>query len=508
MRLLKASHLLAIALLAALTAPASAQSVPFQRLGTTFIEEHCGTNVSAQGCDFEQLLENDFARIRLGAIGLVYPAAGLEEKNGPQRLTEIAVSVLDMQDRFLEWLALEPEVDGGIAKDLETLESWVEAWDAGALKRVAKAEDKDLLVALEAPEEVVLAAGRFKKAMASRAQLGLAPQFVDGVRVLLCPTRKEFMQTIGYLGLRDSKWADQHWIQGADQWTQCWTGETLVLALEYAPWSGFDEKFEAAMDPKEFDQGGDLQHVVNQIARAFLFRVFNNPDFVNLERALAANLVVQTRGKIVVLDGEGIITSSGGRTMPYSRFVPGGLSEGGVLPAIPAGPLDQITSSKWRKSAGSDFFLEDLRKGQQEAAKVARKLKEKQNPKRKDPFAHFLLSNESGDDEHLVTAPFLGEFASEQRYPAPEFLNDYRVFFKSYQTAFHHWLRTVGVDEDPEKAQRRYAMFLRELASPANDQQVYTVLDRVYGIPTSARDGESDSLEWRFLRYVGDKKRK
>jgi len=67
--------------------PALAQGVPFERLGTTFVETHCGTSVSAETCDLEELLARDFVRLRLGAIELESKVRDVPHPNPPAQLT-------------------------------------------------------------------------------------------------------------------------------------------------------------------------------------------------------------------------------------------------------------------------------------------------------------------------------------------------------------------------------------------------------------------------------------
>ena len=74
------------------------------------------------------------------------------------------------------------------------------------------------------------------------------------------------------------------------------------------------------------------------------------------------------------------------------RFVPGGNSEGGVLPVVPAAPYDTIVESQWRKGHGTDSFAEPLQEGQSAGAKAAKKQK---HARAKDKLAHFVLQSEA-----------------------------------------------------------------------------------------------------------------
>ncbi len=477
------------------------QGIPFEDLDKDFRTTYCG---QGQTCTLEQVLQREFARLRLGAFEVAYPAALLEDRERAQELIQVAGDLLALQGRLSEWLVPDPELLAGIGKDIETLNAWITDWNPSALARLAEGPDKDLLVALSAPDEIRQAAGRLQATMMDRDVLGVAPQFVDAVGVLICPRRRDFGELLGFLGATDPAWRDQHWVEGADQWTQVWTGPTLVLALEYAPFTGPDPQFRSSFAPTQLDPGGKRQHVLNQAARALFFRLFNCSELDRLERALSADLVIETAGRIAVLDGEGVIKSSGGQTAPYERFVPGGASSGGVLPAISAAPLDHLVASRWRRDKGQDWFVGALHEEQKEAAKAARK--DRKNPKSKDKLAHFQLESERSKERWLVSAPFLGSYAVEQAYPPPEFLNDYREFFKSYQAAFYHWLRTTSVEDSDKASAAAFREFLALLGTPGQSASPEALLEQAFEVPVSARDGTTDSLEWRFLRWICEQK--
>ncbi len=493
--------LIASCLLALAPATDASQGIPFEKLDQDVREAFCPKE---EGCSLDELLQREFARLRLGAFDLVYPSALLSDRERVEQLGQVARGMLKLQGHLGGWLVADPEVLAGIAKDIDTMSAWIASWNLSGLARVAKEEDKDLLAALSAPPEVRDAAQRLQATMMDRAVLGVAPQFVDAVTILICPRRLEFGQLLGFLGASDPDWRAKHWVDGADQWTQYWNGPRLVLALEYAPFTGPDPQFRSSFAPKQLDPDGMLQHALNQAARALFFRLFNSSALDRLERSLSADLVIETVGRIAVLDGEGVIRSSGGQTAPYEQFVPGGSSSGGTLPPVSAAPLDHLVTSRWRSGKGQDWFVGVLREEQKVAAKTARK--DRKNPKSKDNLAHFLLESDKNKDHWLVSAPFLGPHAIEQAYPPPEFLNDYREFFKSYQTAFYHWLRTTSVEDSPQASAAAFREFLVLLGIPGQTAGLDQLVEQAYQVPISARDGSSDSLEWRFLRWVSEQK--
>ncbi|HVS18498.1 MAG TPA: hypothetical protein VMT18_07855 [Planctomycetota bacterium] len=475
--------------------------IDFERLKTSFSEQRC--RKQGEDCSTQAVLARDYLNLRLGAFDVYWPREALQKPDDGEACARLLAGLAQLQSDLVGWLHLEPESMASIEADLAAVSAWLTGTKPAEFVKAAASDQASLVAAAKAPDPVVLALGRLAEVLVDRERLGIAPQFVENVGLVICTERLQFMEWIGHLGTEDADWKATHWNEGANDWTQFWKGPTMFLALEYAPFAGFDSSFNTSMPPEKLDRDGRRQHVLNQAARALLFRWFNQPDFAPLERALAANLVIGISGRIAVLDGEGMIRSSGGTTAPYSRFVPGGMSSGGVLPPAPAGGLDQIVTSRWREGKGEDYFVGALRKGQKEGAKLA--AKDRDNPLRDDKRVHFTIDSDTSGAKWLAHAPFLGPYASEQAYPAPEFLNDYREFFKSYQSAFYHWLVTEAEPPDGSRGEA-FSRFLRMLGTPEYAGTVGDALEEAYGLPISGPDGSADSLEFRFLTWLEQKK--
>lgn len=475
--------------------------IDFERLKQGFAERRCPKD---QACTAEAVLARDYLELRLGAFDVFWPREDLSGADDAASCAVLLGGLVELQRGLAGWLKLPPEVASALEADLTAVGTWLGELEAADLTRAAKGDSPSLAQATKAPDTVVDALGRLAEVLVDRQRLGIAPQYVPCVGLVIAPKRLEFMEWIGHLGGLDAEWAAQHWNDGADDWTQFWSGPTMFLALEYAPMAGFDPTFTSAMPPEKLDKDGRRQHVLNQAARALLFRWFNQPELAPLERALAANLVIAVSGRIAVLDGEGMMKTTGATSAPYERFVPGGLSSGGTLPPAPAVGGDALVHCRWRSGAGADHFVAALRAGQIDGAKAA--AKERANPRRKDKLVHFPIGSEESGAQWIAHAPFLGPHASAQAYPEPEFLNDYREFFKSYQAAFYHWLQTTAapVEGTPDEA---FATFLRLLGRPVTESQpeqpeIDAALEQAYGLPISGPDGSVDSLEWRFLAWL------
>jgi len=328
-------------------------------------------------------------------------------------------------------------------------------------------------------------------------KLALAPQSTERIRLILCPTRREFMELVGYVGLVMPARQGDLWIPGISEWTQFWIDNSVVVALQYAPWED-DPKFRTGLPMNKFDKDGLRQHFVQQAATALLFTSLNRTDMTLFEKGLAVNLTIELCGRANTIDGEGAISSTGATTAPYERFVPGGNSAGGFLPAISAAGFDSITENHWRKGNGEDLFVEVQRDGQADGAKRAQK--ERENPLWKNELAHFELQSAEGK-RRLVSAPFLGKPSKEKPYPEDEYLNDFREFYRSYQSCFLDWLERQGAG-DAEKSHAALNELLRKVAAPGG-KSVDDAAAEVYGIPLSS-SAPSEALEWRFLTWLAN----
>jgi len=481
---------------ALLAAPAAAQKTTFEELGAAFLESHCPHGDGIDMCALDTVVAASYGSIRLGAFDFCVPLEYVGDKKRGAEVQELSRALVDLQKVWVERYCAKEDARETLTADLAGIGAWIDGWKKADLARLAKSSGVDFYEVLEADPALIEASNRLADMIMSPEQMGIAPKHTKVLRILACPTRRDFMEAVGYAGLLQPERRKELWHEGIEQWTQFWIDRTLVTALEYAPWSP-DPKFNTGKSMNEFDDEGLRQQVVLQAAQALVFTCLNRTDLALLEKGLAVDLTIAVCGRANTIDGEGAITTSGATTAPYSRFVPGGNSSGGVLPPAPAAPLNATVENHWRKGNGEDHFAAPLRKGQKAGAKRA--AKDKENPLRKNEEAHFQLEN--AGQKYLVTAPFLGVLATQQQYPPPEFLNDYREFFRSYQTCFLHWLAEQGSQESPEKS----AELIRELVQRMGTDEtlvIDNVVEEVYGVPLSSKDPSTDSLEWRFLAWL------
>lgn len=489
--------ILVLCCLAPLARPQARADIDFAGLAAEFRAARSAASTGPASVD--AVLAGHFARLDVGGFEVDYPTEFLAEKKRPDELQEVLIGILDLQRAWLEHLLAKGSERNARLADVEALRDWIAGWKPRALRKLGRAGGAlDLFDALRAPAEVRRAQGRLHELLHDAAALGIAMRDDRPARVVLSPDRLDFMRWLAFAAeVEPSRRGELH-VDGCDQWTQFWTGWTLVLAMEYASWSGFDPEFRSGKSMKSFEDSGLVEQISLQVGMA-LVRHCTHRDPLHAENGLVMNFVIDCVGQLNTIDGEGQIGTSGARTQPYSRFVPGGNPRGGTLPKRSAAGRNVVVKSQWRRDNGEDYFFGALVKGQKAGAKLARK---ERKPRHEDELAHFALKSSRG--KWVVSAPFFGAHAAEQPYPPQAFLTDYGEFFRAYKAGFYRWLRSAAIEpaEGQSASLERFRELIQHLDEVRDPGTYERTFQEVYGVPLSAADGETDSMEWRFLGFL------
>lgn len=488
-------------LLTALLPTADDDSLPLGEFGTSFLKSRFKLE-KAEELPIDTLRTKYCVHGTFGTFDIAYPAWRLDSKQHIEDLQSIAATLVKLQVRWMDWLAKNDERTKAPKADAETLLAWIKGWKPAAFGRADTAANKDLFDLLGASEAQRTAAKNLGAFIAKPDVLGIAPQDGRTTQILFAPTRRDFVEFLGYAGLRDVSMQQQLWNKHTTNWTNFWIDWTQVLALEYPPW-GDDKQFNTGLSMNKFEATGMLQHTVQNAMLTFLWMVYGDSDAIYLNQAQAMMMAIELCGEVNALEGDGGRGTTGAHTNAYEKFVPGGNSAGGVLPPIPAAPFDSMKANPWHENLGRDYFSIPLRKGQKLGAKFAGK----DTPKGLDPIvvrdkdAHFLITGIDGAKHYVVSAPFMGEAAKLREYPPPEFVTDFREFFRAYKCGFYHWLRTQS-DKSADVAEANYQKLMIAISKRDEGKLLDAVVKEIYGLPLSAKNGETDNLEWRFLDWL------
>lgn len=476
--------------------------VAFQEFGEAFLKAHGAKDASALPMD--QLLAEHYLRGAIGTIDVAYPIEFLEDKSRQDELRSQCQVLVEMQIRWVDWLAgsdpkTKPGLDGAKA-----LGAWIKGWKPPAFAKVKNGKGaKDLYEALGADPEVIAAQKAFDALLHDAAILGAAPKEGARLSFVFAPTRRNFVELAGYAGLLDAKDRETLWQPSTPKWTTFWIGWNFIAALEYPAWSE-DPQFRSGTSMSKFDMNGREQHTVQNAANGLQWLCFGEDDATYLHQALSMNLAVAVCGACNTLEGDLVRGTTGAQTQPYEKFVPGGNPSGGVLPPIPAAGGDALKDGRWRDGKGKDHFAGVLRKNQKDGWKEITK----HRPEKLDPVvvrdqdAHFPIMGPQGEDKMAVSAPFLGPYANERPYPPQSVLLDYREFFRAYKCCFFAWMQSNADKDNAETSAAKFRELLRKVAVRDTDKGFEVLVKEIYGVPLSARNGDTASLEWRFLQWL------
>lgn len=498
---------LCLVLLAFVFAPRSLagdDTIPFAEMGKTFLKTRCKVDDPA-AMPIDTLRNKFCVHGAIGYFDVAFPVWSLEDKDHVEEFKTIAGLMVQIQLHWMDWLAKgKPELAAPKA-DAETLLAWIKTWKPASFALAARADDKDLYAVLDASPAQRDASRRLDAFIRDTKVLGVAPRTsdVEPMHILFAPTRRDYVDFMAYTGLQEPARQPELWTMDATAWTNFWSGWTIVLALQYPPWS-FDKEFKQFVPMNKYEPTGMQQHTVQHTMLTFLWMVYGDNDALHLNQAAAMNMAIEICGEINALEGNAGRGTTGARTEPYEKFVPGGNPNGGLLPPISAAPYDSEKKCPWHENLGRDHFALPLRKGQKAGGKQAAK---EPQPKldpvlARDKNAHFQLTSKDENKKWVVTAPFFGEAARTKQYPPNEFIVDYREFFRAYKCGFAYWLQTQGDAKGAEASAAKHREFLAALAKRDSDRKLEEVVLAVYGIPLSGKNGSVDSLEWRYLEWL------
>lgn len=483
------------------------RSLDYPELARSFLDDHGLDSWIASGSagrDFDQFaLSPVFVSIELGTLELRIPAKSLEDVEIAEDFRVTVTAALDVQASWLEWS--DPKRAPEFAEDWKALGKWVKSWSRG---RLAHAQGgASLFDSLQASESVRAAATRLRAAM--RADEATCAALGEVGRIVFAPTRRDFLQLMAVIGWCNEAVRESFWNDRVIDHTIEWVGWTQIVCMKFTQLPVDIKQPFAGVNMNADDKTGLAQYMAERAAALLLRREFWRQDAHFYEQALAGNLVIAATGRNNLRSGEWKLEmhTSGSSTQPYSRFVPGGNPNGGTLPKNPAGPGSSSGSatevSLYRTTFGADYFLGPLREGQIAGAKLV--AKDKKHRLADDKLAHFAVHSFKTFADHAVTAPFLGLLAEKQALPPLDFLDDYEDFFRAYRAGFLYWLQRHALPTEAESRAKFAQLILTHAENPARDPLDVNV-ETVYGLPISAMDGSTDTLEWRYLTWLAKKK--
>ncbi|MAF66704.1 MAG: hypothetical protein CMJ84_13725 [Planctomycetes bacterium] len=409
----------------------------------------------------------------LGAFHVSISRAALEEKRAARDFRDACVSLVEVQERWLAWTGTDAELDPA-QDDLETLRSWVSKWNLRTLRK-ASAEGHSLASAL-------LGVNAEMGAVLERLGAKSGESGGNPVKVVLAPSRGEFVGLCSLAGLSRPSLRSHLWVKGIEKWTWFFVEDVRFVAFEYATQSASTGDYSRGNRIDSRNPTGLRQHI-SQLAVNEMLRIRYGDDvpaaFVS---GIAMNLVIDLFGEVNTrIEGD----LRGRMTQAREMFIPGGNPTGGVLPKISA-------ESRWRVDQGKFHFVRVLRQVQKAGGKRKRGV---------DKVRTFLLQSDNGKLAYALRAPVLGPSAVATVTPPAWAEADRLEFIRAYKSAFLHWLREHGTDDDGD-AQAAFARLLSALEEAGGEVSFEKTVEAIYGVPLSEAELGEACLEGRFLRWL------
>ncbi|MFT5286419.1 MAG: hypothetical protein ACI8TQ_002588 [Planctomycetota bacterium] len=471
--------------------------LPYSELALQFRKNHQIENVQPGNLTLQELLDGDrYRKFTLGLFDIRFLGEALTNKATAKKFVTCATATLDTQRAWVEWNARHHEKYEIILEDFDLLHKWVKSWSTSALSAIGKFPERDIMERLGAGDEVREAHARIEVFMCRAEYMGIRLHDVPDTQILFVPDRITMLQLMCFAGWNSERDQDYYWKEGIIKWTSFWNEETQIIAMDYP---GFPIDVEApgvGAEMNEFEQTGLGQHASEKTATSIFWRYYGNNDALFYEAAMGVNLAISVYKENNVRTGAPVFKNMGASTSAYSVFVPGGNPSGGTLGA--RGAIAVIIVPLWRETKGRDHYVKPLGKAQKKGKKLARKDK---NPNQ-DSLAHFIIFGPSESQTSYVTAPFFGPFSENKELPEKDFLVDYEDFFRAYSAGFFDWIKKRAGGKDAEANAKLFATLNHRLATRDKSTSFAALMEDIYGLPLSAENGHTDSLEWRFLTYI------
>jgi hypothetical protein len=435
--------------------------------------------ISNRGLKAVPFLDEHFIKIPTGAYDLYVSHIGLGQDDEIERTLKIAESLLDGMGVWLDWLPPEKAERKSLEKDLAVAKKWLKRFKPKTLARALKDGQRgDALVMFKAKDSVREAFQRLTAYFATGKMVGLEKQ-TKAIPIVLCTTRGEFLEMLSFAGWAEPTQEKVFWAQGTEAWTHFYMEDVRFYSLRHPGGGSLDS---------EKVENGTQQQVLQLATGALIEAWYGERMAIAMTAGISLNLVVEVFGQCNTrIDGD----LRARKTEAFEVFVPGGLSEGGVLPAMPA-------DTRWREFQAAHHFIAHLSRAQKDGTDDMRR--------KGGGKTHFRLLGDNQGQKMVVSAPFLGSSAVVRDKPGTVFKPDWLEFVRAYRACFLHWLRTEGAGSEKESA-AAYARLLRGLSAAKTVDQIEAVWATVYEVEAlSSPEVGKDTLEGAFLIWLSKQK--
>lgn len=481
--------LLVTALALAVPYAAASRDVDFAALAESYRRAHGLEGQTQAQIDVDAHLDQVYVRAELGVVDARYPRADVADKSRVRELQEVALALIDVQVRFLEWTGAGNDAESALRKDWASLRKAIAGARPPSWSSVGAPIPGELTAVLGLGPDALALATRVGAAARSGEAFGASVGRAQPIQIVFTPSRRQFVELGAFIGWYDEAARGSFWVEGMPSWADMFWRDRQILPLTYAPAKVSADDLSAGYSMNDREKTGLVEYVAQRGTHSVLWFYFGDRLDTAIESGVALDVPIAVYGQNNARTGS---ATRGNVTQARSVFIPGAPPKGGFLPRNSA-------DSGWRDSLGADHFVKALRDAQKAGAREAPK----------DALQHgaFELTSDDTSKHAIVAAPFLGAAAVDKPPPAEEFLQDYAEFYRAYKACFVHWLRTEGAPKGGKKgAEESFARLFRTMLAPAEGTDFESAVQAVYGQPLSSAEPGTPSLESRFLAWLAKQK--
>lgn len=267
--------------------------------------------------------------------------------------------------------------------------------------------------------------------------------------MILYPSRERYVEVIALAGWARPEARASMWSPNVYTWTNFYVNDWRFLAMAFSPANPTDSTYKQSNAMENRIPTGLEQQICQLAGVGLLDNYFGGRIPPGVAGGLSLNLVVDIFGECNTrVDGDLRERRKEAREM----FVPGGQSEGGVLPP-------DLADSRWRDTHGKDHFIGVLKNAQKEGRDKVNKREAK------DKVRYFLLRADDEVTSAVLEGPILGRQGNQLAKIGKEFYGDRLEFARCYSSCFLYWLREKGGGKKPVESQAQFSGLLRALAT-------------------------------------------
>ena len=435
----------------------------YKGMAKSAMQRHGIRAVTPEDFLFEDYCKMGFVHLEVGLFDLYMEQDAFASAKDAKRMFGVAQSLVKMQQSWLDW------VDPGGAgykqerqacKNLQVylgkakLASAISAVNAAAGSSSDDGMEEptalDLWTVLDVDAKKLAQFRDLNTFLQASGGLGLERE-PKPEKMILYPKRGRYVEAIALAGWARPEARGKLWDESALTWTNFYVNDWRFLSFQFSAANPTQNTYTQGSDMESRTPTGLKQQICQLAALGLIDNYFGGKVPPSVAGGLSINLVVDVFGECNTrVDGD----LRERRKEARSWFVPGGQSEGGVLPP-------NLADSRWRDTHGKDRFVGVL-KAAQSAGSDAQPRKN-----RKDKVRYFELLSDDESERAVTVAPVLGVEGRNRKVVPLDYYGDRLEFSRCYSTCFLHWMREKGGGRKPKDSHLKFASWLKAMGTTA-----------------------------------------